>query len=325
MDGLENEQAQAMAPEAPAKMEPVDMAQAFKMLNEAERRSAEEPVAPQVPVQQPGSADEPGGIEVGGGGDEPDVGGVPAPVDAGGSGDVGGPAVGIEAIDFDARKQAILKDIQQQAQKLVRDEFREGNIGYYSLNELRVQDESSGQVRFRNPDVDKNDTRNPDYWFKSRPDAMAFVESWNKGVDEEWRKAVNRKQIELLNDVAPRIRVLDFAKAYNAMDDLTRNVFDTLVAPYEVTDKAGKPIGYNVDLNSMAAQARSIVTAIRKEQQASQQPQQQPQQARQPQAKQQGSAPAVDMKSGNGRSADYKEPTTIGEALKIVDQRNRSK
>ena len=199
----------------------------------------------------------------------------------------------------------------------MRDEFKKNNIGYFELNELKQVDESNGQIRFRNPDVRNDDMRNPDYYFKSRSDAMKFIESWNKGVDDEWRKAVNRKQMELLNEQAPKIRLLDFAPTYNSLDDDTRSVFETLIAPYEISDSNGNPIGYNVDLNAEAARARKIVAQFRK-----QQPQAAQQQQRQQQPKQ-SSGPAMDMKSGNGMSPDEGEPKTIGEALKMYDQRKK--
>ena len=320
MDGLENEQGQGLAPEPQAPAEPVDLAQAFKMLNQIERGSAEEPVAKAEPPAEPGPAAEPAGpVDPG----EPaDAGaGVQAPADAGIGGGGGGPAVGIEAIDFDSRKQAMLQGIQKQAVGDVRREFQDKNIGYYSMNELRVQDERTGQVRFRNPDVAKDDERNPKYYFDSRKEAQDFIDSWNKDVDAEFRKAVNAKQRELLNDMAPRIRLIDFAPKFYAMDEMTRNVFEKLVAPYAIKDKAtGEEIGYNVDLNQMAAVARGIVSDFRK-----QAPTQEPKQQQQQRQQQQGSGPAMDMKSGNGTNHDAAEPKTLGEAIKMIDERNRSK
>lgn len=321
MDGMENLQNQEVAPEAAPALEPVDMAQAFKMLNELERKHTEEPVATSTPDQPNEPADEPAGNAEPEPQDRTADAGMPASSDAGSNASSGGSPVGIDAIDFDARRQSILQDIQRRSANDVRNEFKQQGIGYYNINELTVRDENTGQVRFRNPDVGKNDTRNPDYYFKSRADAMAFIDAWNKGVDNEWRKAVNQKQRELLEEEAPKIRLLDFAKTYNAMDDLTKNVFEQLIAPHEIRDKSGKPIGYDVDLNAKASQARTIVESFRK----TAQPQPEPQQKQQAQPVKQGSGPAMDMKTGNSLGADEAEPKTLGEALKMIDKRNRSK
>ena len=320
MDGMENLQNQEVAPETAPAPEPVDMAQAFKMLNEIERKRAEEPVATPAPDQPGEPADEPAGnAEPESQGGAVDV-GVPAPVDTGSSADDGGSPVGIDAIDFNSRKQSILQDIQRQSINLVRNEFKEQGIDYYNINELTVRDENTGQVRFRNPDVGKNDTRNPDYYFKSRADAMAFIDAWNKGVDNEWRKAVNEKQKTLLSNTAPVIRLIDFAPTYFAMDKTTQNVFEQLIAPYAIRDRNGKEIGYNVNLDAVASQARAIAGQFAKPQQQQQQHQQQQQQP----AKQ-GTGPAMDMKTGNSLGATEAEPKTLGEALKMIDKRNRSK
>lgn len=317
MDGMENEQNQGLVPETAPAPEPVDMAQAFKMLNEIERKRAEEPVVPAEPAQQPEPEPElAGDAGLGQAPEAIDVGVQPA-ADTGSGGDNGGSSVGIDAIDFNARKQNLLRNIQQQSADLVRNEFKEKHIGYFELDELMIRDEGNGQVRFRNPDVRNDDTRNPDYYFKSRSDAMKFIESWNKGVDEQWRKAVNRKQMELLNQEAPKIRLLDFAPTYNSLDEDTRNVFETLIAPYEISDSKGNPIGYSVDLNAEVARARKIVAQFRKQQPQAAQPQQKQQQPKQ------SSGPAMDMKTGNGKSPDEGEPKTIGEALKMYDQRKK--
>lgn len=198
-------------------------------------------------------------------------------------------------------------------------EFKKEGVDYFSINELTVRDEDTGRIRFRNPDVGKDDTRNPDYYFASRSDAMAFVDAWNKGVDSEFRKAVNKKQQDLLQQRAPQIRLIDFAPTWMAMSDQEKAVFDQLVAPYAVRDGNGGEIGYNCDLGAVAKQAKAIVAQFAQSAQ-----QAQPQQQQQAKEQKQSEGPAMDMKTGNGKSQDESEPKTLAEAMKMINERKKN-
>lgn len=294
---------------------PIDLAAAFRAINQSNREAAQEPVG----NGEAGSEDDPGtGSEPAG---DAEVGEQPADSAAkqGGGELDGGSSDSIEAIDFNAYKQDLLRKVQRNAQIEVTNEFKKDNIGYYSAAELTVRDEKTGRVRYRNPDV--SDEHDPDYYFKSRSDMMDYVNSWNQGVDFEWRKAVNQKQMELLQEEAPKARLMDFFPKWQAMDDATRKILDVLLEGHEVYDKDGKEIGYNVDLNAVAAQAERIVSSA----QIKQEPKQEPQQNTAADQVASSGGPALDMQTGNGKSEDGTEPTNIGEALKKFDKMNRSK
>lgn len=305
-----NENMAPMAQGDPA-TEPIDLASAFKMLNQANREAAQEPV-------EAGEPDAGGAIGDDGG--APDAGGTVEGTASDGAGqagdaDDGGSSDGIEAIDFNAYKQQMLRDIQSNAANQVRKEFNDQNIGYYSVAELTIRDENTGQVRFRNPDV--QDERDPNYYFKSRAEMQQFVEAWNKGVDFEFRKAVNEKQRELMGQAAPTARLVDFLPKWQAMDEVTKGIFDDLLEGHEIRDANGKEIGFNVDLNAVAAQAARIAKRY------SNVPQAQEQGAQGVSEPQRNTEPALDMKTGHGKSEDEKEPTNIGEALKMFDKKNK--
>lgn len=315
----QDNQTQASIPQDDAATTPIDLASAFKILNQANREAAQESVDP--------GQDDNGNLEMGSGehdGGEPDESGSDestGSIDAGSESDdggsyVGGSSDGIQAIDFNAYKQQMLKDIQNDALSQTRKLFNEENIGYYSISELQVKDEQTGKVHYRNPDV--QDERDPDYYFRSRTDAQNFCDSWNKGVDFEFRKAVNEKQQELLGQAAPTARLIDFLPKWQAMDNSARAIFDALLEGHEVRDSRGKEIGFNVDLNAVAAQAEKIAKQFNSA------PAQSEQQQQQQQAKQ-ADGPALDMKTGNGVSSDDVEPKNIGEALKMFDKKNRGK
>ena len=134
---------------ADAATTPIDLASAFKALNKANREAAEEPVE-----MAGGNEDVPDdtGVQAEAGDDGS---GMPVqPSDDGGdAGGDGGSSDFVEAIDFNAFKQDLLRNVQRNAAAQVRKEFDDQNIGYYSAAELTVRDEQTGQVRFRNPDV----------------------------------------------------------------------------------------------------------------------------------------------------------------------------
>lgn len=315
-------QAQAPVSQDDAATTPIDLAQAFKMLNKANREAAQEHVGDGGDGGQ-GGDDPAGGPEVaaGTGQEVPDVGGGEAVAAAeltGSGGDDDGSSDGIEAIDFNAYRQGLLREVQQDAVQQIRKEFADQNIGYYSVGELTVRDPQTGRVMFRNPDV--QDERDPNYYFNSRSEMQAFIDAWNKGVDNEFRRAVNDKQRELMQQAAPKARLAEFVPKWQAMDSATKAVFDELLEGHEIRDASGKEIGFDVNLDAVAAQAKRIASRFGGGQQAQQAAQQVAQQAQQ-----QGSSggPALDMPGGNGKSPDEAEPKNIGEALKMFDKRNK--
>ncbi len=209
----------------------------------------------------------------------------------------------------------MLRDIQKNAQNQIRKEFNDQNIGYYSMAELTIRDEQTGRVMYRNPDV--QDERDPNYYFKSRKELADFCDSWNKGVDYEYRKAVNERASKLMQQEAPKARLMDFWPKWQAMDGRTKTVFDALLEGHEIRDANGKEIGYDVNLHSVAAQAERIAKSFGGGVQ--QQAGQDDGSGKAPVS----SEPALDAKTGNGKAADEKEPTSIGEALKMLDKQNK--
>lgn len=309
MNGMEDKQAQASVSHGDAATEPIDLAQAFKLLNKANKEDAAGAV--EDAETEPGSEAVYNGEDDG---EEADDEGSSAPDysedDEYDDGDDGGSSVGIDAIDFDSRKQEILRNIQQQAMSEVRKDFKEQSIEYYSLNEITERDEQSGRVMFRNPDV--QDARDPEYYFHSRTEAQNFVDSWNKGVDNEFRSAINKKQQELMQKSAPVIQLIDFIPKYEAMDETTQSVFDAIIEPYAIKDNQGREIAFNINLDAAARQAASIAKSLNVAPSRRQA-------IEETNSQSDADAPAFDMKSGNGESADEAEPKTLGEALKRID------
>ena len=314
---MSNEQTNPVDEQSQTTPEPVDIAQAFKMVNEANRTTAEGNVAdgeagntanPEESQQREVSA-------------EPEGTGEPAPtananesVDT--NGGVGGSTTLVEPIDYSPQRQEVLKNIQNQAINDVRKELKDNGIDLWTITDLRQQEldrdgNPTGKVFYRNPD-------DPDHPFTNRTDAQNFVNSINEEIQNIFRTKVNEKQQELLQKSMPTLRMMDFANTYQSMSQIEKDIFDDLVSPYAISGDNGNVIGFNVDLNSVANTAKQLAKKFGTQQQ----PAQQQASDKQPN-QQQNAGPAMDIKTGNGVSPDEEEPKTIGEALKLVDKRNR--
>ena len=284
--------------------EPMDLADAFSRIVKANAAAAQGDVeAPEQNAGEPEPAGEAAAPS------EPETASVG---EATGEDVLGGSPDVLEPIDYNTHRKAILDRIQREALNDVRKLFSDEGIQLVSIDKLYQRDEQTGRVTFQNPD----DPRNP---FTSRAEAQQWVESMNKQINAKFRMDVNQRQQELLNEYLPQLKVLDFKPTYDAMDQVTREIFDDLVDQYSVTDRSGRVVGFNVDLSSVAKQAAKIAKRF------SNQAQQAQQQEEPKDQKAQGSKPALDMKSGKSISNDEQEPKTIGEALKMFDKKNGRK
>jgi len=313
---MSNEQNNTVVEEARATNEPTDIAQAFRMVNQANRETAENNLA----NREAGIADDSEELGQEPVQSEPEGTGVAAPVADGGEqidtdGGLGGSTTIVEPIDYSPQRQEILKNIQNQAINEVRSELKEQGVDLWTITDIREQEmdrdgNPTGRVFYRNPD-------DPDHPFTNRKDAQDFINSINEEIQNLFRTKVNEKQQELLQKSMPTLRMMEFANTYQAMSQIEKDVFDDLVSPYAIADSSGNILGFNVDLNAVANTARQLAERFGTQQTT---PQNVTEQSKQQEGE---SRPAMDIKTGTGVSADEDEPKTIGEALKRVDERNR--
>lgn len=201
-----------------------------------------------------------------------------------------------------------MKQVQNLALQAARKKFADNNIHEFSIDQLYEQDPNTGRVTFKNPD----DPNNP---FSSRADAQKWVDAMNKQILQAFRREVNEQQKEQMKSAAPTLRLLEFGPKYDAMDEKTQAVFNALAEPYAIKSN-GQVVGFSVDLNQLGNQAKQIAKMIPDQQQpAAGENQQEPPQK----------TPPLDMKTGAGKSEDEKEPTTLGEALKMIDKQKHQK
>lgn len=311
---MSNEQPQNQVNFGDPATEPVDLAQAFKIYNAANAMPAEQPVeagGPDEPVAQGGDGEPGSGEPQAPEGTGEGVEAAAPTADEDGDLGSGGSTDVIEPIDFNARRQEILRDIQTQAIQQVRQDFSNNNITPCTIEELYQRDEQTGKVTFKNPDDPTRD-------FASRAEAQQWVDAFNKQIEMRFRQEVNKKQQELVEASAPQLRLIAFIPKFEAMDKVAQDILDDLIEPYAVKDNGGNIVGYNVNLDAMAAQAIKIAKRIPSQPAGneSENPQEPEQQA---------IRPAVNLPTGNGSSADEKEPKSIGEALAMYDKQQREK
>jgi len=300
--------------------EPVDIAQAFRMYNQANRAAAEGNVDTGDVDPSADGGEEEAGLGDGGAGEnqaEAEPAAAPSAEFGEDDGDVGGSTNVVEPVDYSPAREQILKNIQNQALNDVRQQMREQQIEMWSIKDIYEKDEQTGRVTFHNPD-------NPNQPFSSRAEAQAFVDAMNKEVENYFRSEVNKRQQELVQNAAPIFQVIEYSPVYNAMSEVEQKVFDSLIEPYAITDNNGKVIGFNTNLVAAGNVARSIAKNFQSANPAQQAAQEQAQESKPAAA---ATRPATDMPTGKTESTlnSDDEPKTIGEALKMYDKMNREK
>lgn len=284
-----NSQVQDTAPQA---QDPQDLSDAFKFLRGNEQGGAEEPVAPE---HQEGTIEEPASDNV-----QPETGSV-----------AGGFANGSEAVDYSSYARGLLDETAMQASKLVAQEFASQDIKKFSTQMLYQRDENTGEVTFVNPE-------SPSTPFKSRTEAQAWCDSINADIEAEFNKAVQQKQHEIIEEIAPTLRLLQFAPVFDSMSELEQEIFDDIIEGYEVYNDSGEVIGYNCDLNSAAKQAQRFAKKYGGNSSLGQVVNQE----------NISSGPAVDMKSSSTSAqgkADLKDPKDLGEAMALLKNLEKGK
>lgn len=281
-----------------------DLADAFARVREMDAEDADEA------VEDPGDgseADEQDDGEEPGGDEDVDAADddIEYPAD-GGSADVPEPA------DYDNAERAIVTQLQRSSMAQAREQFRKNGIREFTMNDLyeRSQD---GRVIYHNPD-------DPNRPFSNRIEAQQWIDSFNGQVKQELQRVASEIMENDAKAAMPAIRLLRFAPTYDAMDAKTREIFDDLIEDYELKNRKGAVIGYNCDLERMAARAQKMATKYnttpRKSGGSATMKKKGPQKQ-----------PSMDIRShgsGSSKKAD-REPSTLGEAMRLWNEQNRAK
>ena len=172
---------------------------------------------------------------------------------------------------------------------------KDGKLGA-SINDpdIYTKDED-GVPTYINPETGRPFTGdNP------RAQAKQWVDDYNKELEQAFNKIAEQRVAELKKEKEPVIRTLKFAKTYEGLNDVQRDMLDSIIEDYEVKDKDGNAIGYSCDLDKALAQVNRQIAKIQARGQS----------MRAAEPKPEPTSPAVDMPqsttSGENKPPEFK-------------------
>ena len=134
---------------------------------------------------------------------------------------------------------------------------RDGKLGA-SINDpdIYTKDED-GVPTYINPETGRPFTGdNP------RAQAKQWVDDYNAELEQAFNKIAKQRIDELKKENEPIVRTLKFAETYKKLNDVQRDMLDSLIEDYEVKDEDGNAIGYNCDLDKALAQVNRQIAKL---------------------------------------------------------------
>lgn len=134
---------------------------------------------------------------------------------------------------------------------------RDGKLGA-SINDpdIYTKDED-GVPTYINPETGRPFTGdNP------RAQAKQWVDDYNAELEQAFNKIAKQRIDELKKENEPIVRTLKFAETYKKLNDVQRDMLDSLIEDYEVKDEEGNAIGYSCDLGKALAQVNRQIAKL---------------------------------------------------------------
>lgn len=311
----DNEEVQEQAEQSTESLEPVDIAEAFKLARSLDKKPTENNVATQE--------NENAGESIRG----TEEYGTPISNDADTSnvdtdGDYRGPATDYQDADFNEQIKALMDNINRQANINTHKWMQEKEYKHISAEDLVERDERTGRIRFVSPDDSEKDRV---AYFASRSQAQEYVDVINRQIDEKAKAYAKQQQQELIKQNAPVFELYRFAPKLKTMSELEINLMDDIIKPYEVYNNNGEVVGYNCNLDAAASQAKYQVQQLIKR--YGNQIQQQANQGEEKPV----SRPQVDAKSHGtsggslGSTDDYEDITDLSQAMRRLQKEKRER
>lgn len=134
---------------------------------------------------------------------------------------------------------------------------RDGKLGA-SINDpdIYTKDED-GVPTYINPETGRPFTGdNP------RAQAKQWVDDYNAELEQAFNKIAQQRIDELEKEKEPIVRTLKFAETYKKLNDVQRDMLDSIIEDYEVKDEDGNAIGYSCDLDKALAQVDRQISKL---------------------------------------------------------------
>lgn len=135
---------------------------------------------------------------------------------------------------------------------------RQGKLGASIDDEDIYRKDEDGVPTYYNPETGRPFTGdNP------RAQAKQWVEDYNKELEQAFNKLTANRIDQLKKDKEPIVRTLRFARTYKSLNDVQRDMLDSIIEDYEVKDKDGNAIGYSCDLDKALAQVNRQIDRLK--------------------------------------------------------------
>lgn len=217
----------------------------------------------------------------------------------------------VPAFDYAEMQKQYISSATRMAVNAANEAFQQNGITKVSINDLYKRDES-GRVSFDNPD-------DPSHPFNSRQEAQQWIDAINAQIDREWKQVAKHYQDEYLKEMEPAMELIRFGPTFEKMSKAEQDIFDEIIAPYEIKDEAGATIGYSCNLQEAKNVAVNICSKMNQSTPQSQ-GEVQNQQAT-------ASGPALDATtSGSSSSQNGKEePKNMQDAIRLINESKKQK
>lgn len=254
-------------------------------------------------------------------GDQGDVGGSSDVSDSGGeqTGDGDSDLLGVTDEDIEQYRAGLAEEIRDRAITDVSKAFIErgikhtnGKLGATIEDPDILKYDSDKVPHFYNPDTGREFTGdNP------RRQAQEWVDDYNKELAIAFNNSCEEYANKLMQQQNHQLKVLEFAPKYDQLDPVRKTMFDSVIESHEIRSSDGELLGYDCDLDKTLASVDRIVESLQAYGKA--------RQAENPSGSANdapaASGPALDMKSSSGAVNQSKEPTSLAEAMEMLQNR----
>lgn len=236
--------------------------------------------------------------------------------DAGGSGAADG-AAGETVSEFDYSAEEVNETISSIESSIEDQAVSDVASAMKASGKIRVTRDGKLGASINDPDIYTKDedgvptyinpeTGRPFTGDNPRAQAKQWVDDYNAELEQAFNKIAKQRIDELKKENEPIVRTLKFAETYKKLNDVQRDMLDSLIEDYEVKDEDGNAIGYSCDLDKALAQVNRQISKLTERGKA----------LRPKQEKPAPTEPALDMPQSTG-SSENKPPQfkSLAEAM----------
>lgn len=192
--------------------------------------------------------------------------------DAGGSGAADG-AAGETVSEFDYSAEEVNETISSIESSIEDQAISDVANAMKASGKIRVTRDGKLGASINDPDIYTKDedgvptyinpeTGRPFTGDNPRAQAKQWVDDYNAELEQAFNKIAKQRIDELKKENEPIVRTLKFAETYKKLNDVQRDMLDSLIEDYEVKDEEGNAIGYSCDLDKALAQVNRQIAKL---------------------------------------------------------------